>query len=94
MNTKNLGFALATAAAVLVTSATFADTATSGATTAAATVKCTGANSCKGQSLCATAHNSCKGLNACKGQGWLMLSPADCTKAGGTVDTGSTGASS
>ena len=31
--------------------------------------RCFGVNSCKGQSLCATAKHDCKGQNTCKGQG-------------------------
>ena len=35
-------------------------------------VKCTGVNSCKGQSACKMGSSSCKGQNACKGQGWTQ----------------------
>lgn len=91
MKAKNMGLALATAAAILVTSSAFADANTAPAAGQAATVKCDGANSCKGQSLCATAHNTCKGLNSCKGKGWLMLTRAACLKAGGTIAGSSTG---
>ncbi|HTT75915.1 MAG TPA: hypothetical protein VMF50_08040 [Candidatus Binataceae bacterium] len=51
-----------------------------------ATVKCVGANSCKGQSACASALNSCKGQNSCKGKGWITTTSADCTQKGGQID--------
>ncbi len=47
----------------------------------AATVHCSGVNSCKGTSECKSAKNSCKGMNSCKGQGWVSLSKADCEAA-------------
>ncbi len=46
--------------------------------------KCTGVNSCKGQSACKTARNSCKAENSCKGKGFLEMSKADCDTAGGS----------
>ena len=49
-------------------------------------VKCVGGNACKGQSTCKTANSECKGLNACKGQGFVMVTAAACTEAGGTVE--------
>ncbi len=48
-------------------------------------VSCSGINSCKGQSFCATAKNACAGQNACKGQGWLKVSPEECSSKGGHV---------
>jgi hypothetical protein len=48
-------------------------------------VKCEGANACKGQSACASAHNECKGQNSCKGKGMNEMSAADCKAKGGTV---------
>jgi len=48
-------------------------------------VRCSGINSCKGQSFCATAKNACAGQNACKGQGWLKVSPEECSSKGGHV---------
>lgn len=53
-----------------------------------AKVMCSGANSCKGHSECKTANSSCKGMNACKGQGWVSMTEAECTAAGGTVTKG------
>jgi uncharacterized membrane protein len=35
------------------------------------TVKCYGANKCKGTSACAGAGHSCAGKNACKGHGFV-----------------------
>lgn len=50
-----------------------------------ATIKCQGANSCKGQSKCATAENACAGQNSCKGHGWIFTkTEAECTNKGGT----------
>ena len=49
-------------------------------------VKCVGANGCQGQSACKTATSECKGLNSCKGQGFVMVTAAACTEAGGTVE--------
>ncbi|MEH6434727.1 BufA2 family periplasmic bufferin-type metallophore [Massilia sp. DD77] len=47
--------------------------------------RCYGINSCKGESLCATAKNDCKGLNECKGQGVLVKTPSECKALGGTL---------
>lgn len=50
----------------------------------AASVKCVGGNSCKGQSSCKSASNSCMGQNSCKGKGWVMATSAKvCTDKGG-----------
>jgi len=47
-------------------------------------VKCVGANSCKGQSECASKINSCKGQNSCKGKGWITTtSTQQCEERGG-----------
>ncbi len=51
----------------------------------AATVKCAGINSCKGQGACAGADNSCKSQNSCKGKGWIEVSKKECKKKGGSV---------
>jgi hypothetical protein len=48
-------------------------------------VRCSGINSCKGQSFCATAKNACAGQNACKGQGWLRVRHEECSSKGGHV---------
>jgi uncharacterized membrane protein len=56
---------------------------------AATEIKCSGINSCKGHSECASANSSCKGQNSCKGQGWLPTASADeCVAKGGKVVTG------
>ncbi len=47
--------------------------------------RCYGANSCKGESLCATAKHDCKGLNDCKGQGVIVKTPTECKAAGGSL---------
>lgn len=47
--------------------------------------RCYGINSCKGESLCATAKHDCKGLNTCKGEGVLVRTPSECKKLGGTL---------
>ena len=81
---KLSGVALASAAATLLlagvsTSVAVADEAK------VATVKCSGINSCKGTSLCATATSACAGQNSCKGQGWIKATKADCDTKGGKV---------
>ena len=50
-----------------------------------ADVKCSGINSCKGSSACATATSACKGQNSCKGKGWVKTSKANCSAKGGKV---------
>jgi uncharacterized membrane protein len=47
--------------------------------------RCYGVNTCKGQSLCATAKHDCKGLNTCKGEGVVVKTPTECKAAGGTL---------
>ena len=47
--------------------------------------RCSGINSRKGQSVCATATNACAGQNACKGQGWLKVSREECSSKVGQV---------
>jgi hypothetical protein len=82
--TKMNGFALAAAAATLFLAAPMAS---AGDSADAKVGQCMGANSCKGNSACATAKNSCKGQNACKGQGFLEMNKADCATAGGKFQT-------
>jgi hypothetical protein len=74
--TKAGGVAIATAAALL-----FGTFAVSTASADEAKVKCTGVNSCKGQSSCKSAKNSCKGMNSCKGKGFVEMSKSDCDAA-------------
>jgi uncharacterized membrane protein len=47
--------------------------------------RCYGVNSCKGQSLCATAKHDCKNLNNCKGEGVLWMPKSQCLAKGGTL---------
>ncbi len=74
--TRAGGVAMATAAALL-----FATLSVTTASADEAKVKCTGVNSCKGQSSCKSAKNSCKGMNSCKGQGFVEMSKSDCAAA-------------
>lgn len=53
---------------------------------AAAKVKCSGVNSCKGTGACKSATNACAGQNGCKGKGWIEVdSEKACTDKAGTV---------
>jgi len=80
---KITGALLATAVGVLFTAQPLiADN--SQAQAQATQVKCVGANSCKGQSECATKANSCKGQNSCKGKGFITTSSIQqCKDRGG-----------
>lgn len=87
---KVTGFSMATAAATLL----LAGCSTGGGDSASmakdsganmADVKCSGINSCKGTSACATASSSCKGQNSCKGKGWIKASKSECSAKGGKV---------
>jgi len=52
------------------------------------TVKCAGANGCKGKGECAAADgtHACAGKNDCKGKGWVKVkSEKECKDKGGTV---------
>ena len=53
-----------------------------------AKIHCTGVNSCKGKSECASADNSCHGQNSCKGKGWVSMTEKQCTAKGGAVVKG------
>ena len=87
MNKRTKGAILASAVgALFIAGAAFAqDSAPSGGAQAqAASVKCVGANACKGQSSCKSTQNDCKGQNACKGKGFVATSSQDeCTQKGG-----------
>ena len=52
---------------------------------AAANIKCTGVNECKGKGACAGAGNACAGKNECKGKGVSAMTEADCKAKGGSV---------
>jgi hypothetical protein len=73
---KHSGFALATTAALLFSTASIGT-----AQAEDAKVVCDGVNACKGQSACKTAQHECKGQNGCKGQGFLELTKKECTAA-------------
>jgi hypothetical protein len=77
--------ALAAAAAMMLSSGLVGVTLAADA----ATVKCSGVNSCKGTSECKSAKNSCKGQNSCKGTGWTTMSKADCDAAKAKAKAGS-----
>lgn len=81
---KLSGLALASAAATLLLSGV----STASADTMkkeVAEVKCSGINSCKGTSACATATSACAGQNSCAGHGWVKATAADCAEKGGKV---------
>ena len=77
------GVVIATAAALL-----FGTLAASTASADEAKIKCTGVNSCKGQSSCKSAKNSCKGMNSCKGQGFVEMTKASCDAAKAKAKSG------
>jgi len=84
---KALGFVVATAVVgMLAGGHYFAGDAAK--KDAGKSVKCSGANSCKGKGECASADGShaCAGKNECKGKGWIKVkSEKECTDKGGTV---------
>ncbi len=81
---KLSGVALATATAtLLLTGMSAAGIANAGEKVAS--VKCSGINSCKGKSACATATTACAGQNSCKGKGWIKTSAKDCLAKGGKI---------
>ena len=77
MNSRKMSSVALAAAAAMVFSTAVVTTAFA----ADKTVKCTGVNSCKGQSACKSASNSCKGQNSCKGKGFVEMTKADCDAA-------------
>ena len=80
---RSSGVTIAAAAAALILSgATLAGTATA----EGAKGHCMGVNACKGQGACKTASNDCKGMNACKGQGYLELTEEECAQKGGKFE--------
>ncbi len=92
MNTakKLTGVTLASAAAALLLagcSGYGGDASNAAASSGAkmAKVHCSGINSCKGKSACATATSACKGQNSCKGKGWVPTTKAECAAKGGKV---------
>ena len=93
MNKRTRGAILVSAVATLfLATAAMAQepdaAASSGAQMQSASVKCVGANACKGQGACKSAQNDCKGHNACKGKGFVNTSSQDeCTQKGGHVES-------
>jgi hypothetical protein len=92
MKTSTKGTLIASAAAALFLasaalaqdSGTASGSAPQAAQAQAPSVKCVGANACKGNGSCKSAQNDCKGKNACKGQSFVMTSSSDeCTGKGG-----------
>jgi hypothetical protein len=82
---KITGALLATAVGVLFTTQPLL--AENSQQSQSATVKCVGANNCKGQSECASKVNSCKGQNSCKGKGWITTSSSQqCEQRGGKAE--------
>lgn len=80
MNNKTTQALVLAAATLFSAGAAFADDKSS--TPAEGTVKCVGANACKGHSSCQTATNSCKGMNSCKGKGVIETSAKECKAKG------------
>ena len=87
LNLSKTTLASAAAALLLAGCSTASDSAKMAKEPAAkmAEVKCSGINSCKGTSACATATSACAGQNSCKGQGWLPLTEDECEAKGGEV---------
>jgi hypothetical protein len=81
------GVSLATAAALMALSSVSIGSAAHAADGAQKEQpgRCYGVNTCKGQSLCATAKHDCKGLNDCKGQGVVVKTKTECLAQGGTL---------
>ncbi len=79
------GAALATAVGlVFLARPAFAQSAEATPGTQQASVKCVGANDCKGQSACKSATSAGPGENSCKGQGLVMTSSdKECDAKGG-----------
>jgi hypothetical protein len=82
ISVKASGAALATAAALL-----FSTAAISTASAEDAKIQCQGVNGCKGQSACKTADHGCKGQNSCKGKGFLELTQKECDAAKAKMKT-------
>ncbi len=74
---------IATAALATTAAALFATSAIVVSTSYAAddvTVKCYGANACKGHSECKSSMNACRGKNACKGKGFEQMTEKACVE--------------
>lgn len=88
---KMTGATLASAAAILLLAGCSSNSGSipsdgySESKAKAAKVHCSGVNSCKGTSDCATATSACKGHNSCKGKGWISMTKEECDAKGGKV---------
>lgn len=93
LNKKLTGLAVASAAALAFATVPVGSAlAGSNSNQNGASIKCMGANACKGQSACATAKNQCKGQNSCKGMGFVMVKDkAACDELGGTTEDETSG---
>jgi hypothetical protein len=88
MNKSTKAALVAGAVASLFASAAFAGDKAApkkDAKEAAATVKCSGVNECKGHGACGGAAHDCAGKNECKGKGWVTMAEKECKAKGGTV---------
>jgi hypothetical protein len=74
MDRKLVTAALATTAAALFAASAVVSTANA----EDVTIKCYGANACKGHGECKTSMNGCKGKNACKGKGFEQMTEKAC----------------
>ena len=84
MNKRHIATLLAVAAGTLFATPGFA---AKDQNDTHATVKCYGANACKGQSECSTANNGCKGGNDCKSKGYIMTNTEkECKDKGEKVE--------
>jgi hypothetical protein len=72
-------------AAALLALATISISVTAHAAEKEQPTRCYGANSCKGEGVCATSKHDCKGLNDCKGEGVLVKTPTECKAIGGSL---------
>lgn len=78
MKTKNK-IRLAIGAASLISGAVVSSVAVAGEEDLG---RCTGANTCKGQSACKSASNDCAGQNSCEGKGWIKVDKETCDATG------------
>lgn len=93
MMTSKMGAALASAAAMLATSAIAGVAVASDppagsrgiAVSATDMVHCYGVNTCSGTADCATTTHECKGQNSCRGQGFKAMTAQACLTAGGVI---------
>ena len=84
---KALGFVVAASVVGMLASG-YQFAGEEGKKDAGKSVKCAGANACKGHGECGAADGShaCAGKNECKGKGWVKVkSEKECTDKGGTV---------